>query len=80
MIGWFALSGRPIHVLLTKSDKLTAARPPRWRRWCERSSMPRASRSPQLFPSLKKTGVGGRAGVGSWLSDAACADGIMPVD
>ena len=23
MIGWFAPSGRPIHVLLTKSDKLT---------------------------------------------------------
>ena len=24
MIGWFCTSGRPIHVLLTRSDKLTA--------------------------------------------------------
>ncbi len=58
MIGWFAPSGRPIHVLLTKSDKLS--RGPANATLLEvRREL--AAYGPhvtvQLFSSLKKTGV-----------------------
>lgn len=58
MIGWFAPSGRPIHVLLTKSDKLS--RGPANATLLEvRKAL--AEFGPhvtvQLFSSLKKTGV-----------------------
>ncbi|NMG68976.1 ribosome biogenesis GTP-binding protein YihA/YsxC [Parazoarcus communis] len=58
MIGWFAPSGRPIHVLLTKSDKLS--RGPANATLLEvRKAV--AEFGPhvtvQLFSSLKKTGV-----------------------
>ena len=58
MIGWFASTGRPIHCLLTKSDKLTRQ---------ERVKTLQATRaaladyadqvSAQLFSSLKKEGM-----------------------
>ena len=58
MIDWFATTGRPIHCLLTKADKLTRQ---------EQAETLRAARvvaaewpSPitlQLFSSLKKTGI-----------------------
>jgi GTP-binding protein len=58
MIGWFATTGKPIHCLLTKSDKLTRT---------EQTATLRAAKavaagiggkiSLQLFSSLKKTGM-----------------------
>jgi len=69
MIDWFAPSGRPIHVLLTKADKLTRSEAART------LSQVRASLeawgplvSCQLFSSLKKTGREEVEGVvGRWL-------------
>lgn len=58
MIGWFAPSGRPIHVLLTKSDKLSRG-PASATLLAVRKEL--AAFGPhvtvQLFSSLKKTGV-----------------------
>lgn len=58
MLDWFAPSGRPVHVLLTKADKLTrneqakslAAARKALAAWGEAVSV-------QLFSSLKKTGL-----------------------
>lgn len=69
MIGWFAPTGRPIHCLLTKSDKLTRQ---------EQSKALRDTRAAladygdavtvQLFSSLKKTGIEEvEKIVGGWL-------------
>lgn len=58
MIGWFAPSGRPIHVLLTKSDKLSRG-PANATLLAVRREL--SAYGPQvtvqLFSSLKKTGV-----------------------
>lgn len=69
MIGWFAPSGRPIHILLSKSDKLSRG---------EAAATLLAVRKAvadfngqitvQLFSSLKKTGVEeAEAAIGTWL-------------
>jgi GTP-binding protein len=69
MLGWFAPTGRPIHVLLTKSDKLT--RGPAMQTLAKvRKEL--AAWGPnitvQLFSSLKKTGVEDvEKVVGGWL-------------
>ena len=76
MIGWFAPTGRPIHCLLTKSDKLTRQ---------EQSKTLRDTRAAladygpavtvQLFSSLKKTGMEEvEKIVGGWLGIEAGAD------
>lgn len=58
MLGWFAPSGRPIHVLLTKSDKLSRG-PASATLLAVRKALsvygPQVT--VQLFSSLKKTGV-----------------------
>lgn len=73
MLDWFAPSGKPVHVLLTKSDKLTrsaaaqtlAAVRKELPRWGDRVSV-------QLFSSLKKTGIlEVEAAVANWLIPAA---------
>ena len=72
MIGWFAPTGKPIHCLLTKSDKLTRQ---------EQAKTLRAARDEagkmvgnitlQLFSSLKKTGIDeAEAAIGAWLDQA----------
>jgi GTP-binding protein len=70
MIGWFAPTGKPIHVLLNKADKLAASRARAVLKdvrrelggWC----------TVQLFSSLKKQGVAETEDiVGSWLSGDA---------
>ena len=69
MIDWFAQTGKPIHVLLSKADKLTRT---------EQAEVVRAVRdalaeldgrcSVQLFSSLKHTGVAEAEKVlGAWL-------------
>lgn len=78
MINWFAPTGRPIHVLLTKADKLT--RGPAMQTLAkvrkELSSLGEQV-TVQLFSSLKKNGVEEvEAVVGGWLaSDYAVALG-----
>lgn len=59
MIGWFAPSGKPIHVLLTKSDKLTRgpANATLLAVRAELSAQYGDQVTVQLFSSLKKSGV-----------------------
>ncbi len=73
MLEWFAPSGRPVHVLLTKSDKLTrseaaktlaATRKALQAQWGDTVTV-------QLFSSLKKTGMDEvEAVVAPWLANA----------
>ncbi|MEC5399653.1 ribosome biogenesis GTP-binding protein YihA/YsxC [Uliginosibacterium sp. H1] len=80
MLDWFAPSGRPVHVLLTKSDKLTrsaaaqvlAAVRRELPQWGERVSV-------QLFSSLKKSGLEDvELAVAGWLDEVA--DATAPAD
>ena len=58
MLGWFAPSGRPIHVLLTKSDKLSRNQAAAARDFVRRELAHMGGQvTVQLFSSLKKTGV-----------------------
>jgi len=73
MLDWFAPSGRPVHCLLTKADKLTrseaaktlaATRKAVAEQWGDQVSV-------QLFSSLKKTGMDEvEKTVGPWLEQA----------
>ncbi len=70
MLGWFAPSGRPIHVLLTKSDKLTRAVQATTLAAVRKELAPLGAQvTVQLFSSLKKTGIEeAEQVVGSWLA------------
>ncbi len=78
MIGWFAPSGRPIHCLLSKSDKLTHQEQIKTLRDARKelaASNLGEQVSLQLFSSLKKTGIEEvEKIVGDWLSAAAAAE------
>jgi len=69
MLDWFAPSGRPVHILLTKSDKLT--RGPAAATLMElRRELPKwgPNVTAQLFSSLKKVGIEETERVvGNWL-------------
>ena len=83
MIGWFAPSGRPIHVLLTKSDKLTRSEQSATLAAVRKELAPLGEQvTVQLFSSLKKTGIEeAERIVGSWLSvpdDAGPGDTAAP--
>lgn len=76
MVGWFAATGKPIHCLLTKADKLTRT---------EQAKALKAARDEakkmlgaitlQLFSSLKKTGMDeAEAVIGPWLTPAEPSD------
>ncbi|GAA5158021.1 ribosome biogenesis GTP-binding protein YihA/YsxC [Viridibacterium curvum] len=73
MLGWFAPSGRPIHVLLTKSDKLTRSAGAQVlaavkRQLPEWEVMP-GQITVQLFSSLKKSGIEeAESVVAGWLA------------
>ncbi len=58
MIGWFSATGRPIHCLLTKSDKLTKQEQTKILRETKKALTDVGSPvTVQLFSSLKKTGM-----------------------
>lgn len=69
MIGWFAPTGRPIHCLLTKSDKLTRQEQTQTLRETRAALANYGDRiTVQLFSSLKKTGMDETEKVvGGWL-------------
>ncbi|MDO9448975.1 MAG: ribosome biogenesis GTP-binding protein YihA/YsxC [Rugosibacter sp.] len=69
MIGWFAPTGRPIHCLLTKSDKLTRQEQTKTLRDTRAALVAYgAGVTVQLFSSLKKTGMEEvEKIVGGWL-------------
>jgi GTP-binding protein len=70
MIGWFAPSGRPIHVMLTKCDKLTRSAQGQTLAAVRKELAQIGPQvTVQLFSSLKKTGVEeAEKVVGGWLS------------
>lgn len=60
MIGWFGATGKPIHCLLTKSDKLTRQEQAKTLAAARRlasADFPQAPITLQLFSSLKKMGL-----------------------
>lgn len=71
MIRWFAPTGRPIHCLLTKSDKLTRQEQTKTLRETEAALAEyKGQISLQMFSSLKKTGIDeAEAAIGKWLSN-----------
>jgi len=83
MIDWFAPSGRPMHVLLTKSDKLSRGAAAATLQEVRRALEPLGPQvTVQLFSSLKKIGVEeAERVIGGWLvppdtSGKAEADGV----
>lgn len=69
MIEWFAPTNRPMHVLLTKSDKLTRSEATRTLDAVREALADLGAQvSVQLFSSLKKVGIGeAEAALGNWL-------------
>lgn len=58
MVSWFATTGRPIHCLLTKADKLTRTEQAKAMKVAkEEATKMLGAISLQLFSSLKKTGI-----------------------
>jgi GTP-binding protein len=78
MLDWYAPSGRPIHVLLTKSDKLTRG-PAKQTLESTRRDLAAwgAQVTAQLFSSLKKSGIEeAEAIIGGWLQNQPLAVGL----
>ncbi len=73
MIGWFAPTGKPIHCLLTKADKLTRQEQARTLSAAKAEAAKLGGKiTLQLFSSLKKTGMDeAEAAIGAWLDCAA---------
>ncbi len=69
MIEWFAPSGRPIHILLTKSDKLSRSESMATLAAVKRALVEFQEQvTVQLFSSLKKTGIEeAEAAIAPWL-------------
>ena len=76
MIAWFAPSGRPIHCLLTKSDKLTRQEQAKTLREAKAVADSLSDHvTLQLFSSLKKTGIEEvEKVVGAWLQPKSAED------
>jgi len=70
MIGWFGPTGKPIHCLLTKSDKLTRQEQTRTLRETRSALADFGEQvTVQLFSSLKKTGMDeAEKVIGSWFN------------
>jgi GTP-binding protein len=70
LLEWFRPTGKPVHVLLTKADKLSRSRALETLQ-SVRKTLAQASRnwSAQLFSSLKRTGIDDAEEViGAWLA------------
>ncbi len=81
MLGWFAATGKPIHVLLSKADKLTRQQQVLALREVQGVLQTLGDHCTlQLFSSLKKTGVHeAEAVLGDWLSIEARVEAKPPV-
>jgi len=73
MIGWFRATGRPIHCLLTKADKLTRQEQTKTLRETRSALVDFGTQvTAQMFSSLKKAGVGeAEQVIGNWLNRLA---------
>ncbi len=81
MLGWFAQTGKPIHILLSKADKLTRQEQALALREVQ-GELARISDNCtlQLFSSLKKTGVAeAEVILGAWLDMTPVQETIPPV-
>jgi len=69
MLGWFAATGKPVHVLLSKSDKLTRQEGQKTLRAVQARLREHAPNyTAQLFSSLKKQGMEeAEEIIGAWL-------------
>jgi GTP-binding protein len=68
MLDWFCISGKPVHVLLTKADKLSRSESMKTFAMVRKELKKWANTSVQLFSSLKKQGVEeAEAVIGGWL-------------
>ncbi|MGL1832552.1 ribosome biogenesis GTP-binding protein YihA/YsxC [Rhodocyclaceae bacterium SMB388] len=84
MIGWFAPSGRPMHILLTKCDKLSRNQASAARAFVQRELADMGSQvSVQLFSSLKRIGadeveqvVAGWLGLGDVAAQSAMVEEV----
>lgn len=78
MLDWYAPGGRPIHVLLTKSDKLTRGPAKQMLDKTRRDLAAWGGQvSAQLFSSLKKSGIEeAEAIIGCWLQEQPGAAGL----
>ena len=76
MIDWFAQTDKPIHILLSKSDKLTRNEQAEVMRGVKSALAALGdSCSVQLFSSLKRSGVEEAEGVlGGWLGIESCGE------
>ena len=72
MLEWFGPTGKPIHILLTKADKLTRTEAAKVLQATRSELTPWADQvSVQLFSSLKKTGADeAEKIIGGWLGVA----------
>lgn len=72
MLEWFGPTGKPIHILLTKADKLTRNEAAQALQATRKEMAPWSDQvSVQLFSSLKKTGVDeAEKAIGRWLGAA----------
>jgi GTP-binding protein len=81
MLEWFAQTGKPIHILLSKADKLTRQEQALALREVETMLAKISDNCTlQLFSSLKKTGVAeAEAILGAWLGMAVREESAPPV-
>jgi len=84
MLGWFLPTGRPVHILLTKADKLTGQNQRKVLAEVKASlardySLYSADMSAQLFSSLRLIGIEeAEAAVGAWLEAPTEAEKERP--
>jgi GTP-binding protein len=80
MLNWFAPSGRPVHVLLSKSDKLTRSASAQVLAQMKRELPKWGSQiTVQLFSSLKKIGIEeAESIVSGWMAPAAAQTAAEP--
>lgn len=81
MLEWFGPTGKPIHILLTKADKLTRNEAAKILRATRAELAPWADQvGVQLFSSLKKTGLDeAEKRIGAWLGIAETENKMPPV-
>lgn len=71
MLDWFLPTGRPVHVLLTKADKLTRQEQAKTLASARQEIGKWPNASLQLFSSLKKQGLEeAEATIGAWFGEA----------
>lgn len=80
MVKWFATTGRPIHCLLTKADKLTRSEQAKTLKAAKETAAAMLGQiTLQLFSSLKKTGVDeAERIIGPWFEEWTAAQAAEP--